>query len=406
VGRSVLLERTATIQINGQVSEAQSLPQAGLPQGSPLSPILFLFFNADLVQRQIDSQGGAMALVDDFTAWVTGPTAQSNREGIEAIINEALDWEKRSGATFEADKTAIIHFAPKAYKLDQGPFTIKGQTVEPKDHVKILGILMDTKLKYKEHIARAASKGLEAVMELRRLRGLSPATARQLFTSTVAPVVDYASNVWMHACKDKAMGPINRVQRVGAQAIVGTFLTVATSVAEAEAHLATVQHRFWRRAVKMWTDIHTLPETNPLRRNTAQIKKFRRYHRSLYQGADALKNIEMETLETINPFTLAPWEVRVQAGVEATPQSPTVPGGLVQIATSSSARNELVGFGVAIERQPPRYRKMKLKTLSITSGARAEQNPFSAELAAMAHALNMVVRLKNYKSASLIGWHG
>ncbi|KAJ6045702.1 uncharacterized protein N7446_012566 [Penicillium canescens] len=376
-------ERTATIQINGQVSEVQSLPQAGLPQGSPLSPILFLFFNADLVQRQIDSQGGAMAFVDDFTAWVTGPTAQSNREGIEAIINEALDWEKRSGATFEADKTAIIHFAPKAYKLDQGPFTIKGQTVEPKDHVKILGVLMDTKLKYKEHIARAASKGLEAAMELRRLRGLSPATARQLFTSTVAPVVDYASNVWMHACKDKAMGPINRIQRVGAQAIVGTFLTVATRVAEAEAHLATVQHRFWRRAVKM---------------NTARIKKFRRYHRSpLYQVADALKNIEMETLETINPFTLAPWEVRVQAGVEVTPQPPTVPGGLMQIATSSSARNELVGFGLAIERQPPRYRKLKLQTLSVTLGARAEQNPFSAELAAMAHALNMVVGLKDYR---------
>jgi hypothetical protein len=75
-----------------------------------------------------------------------------------------------------ADKTAIIHFAPKAYKSDQGPFIIKGQTVEPRDHVKILGVLMDARLKYKEHIARAASNGLEAAMELRRLRGLSPAT--------------------------------------------------------------------------------------------------------------------------------------------------------------------------------------------------------------------------------------
>lgn len=128
------------------MSEAQSLPQAGLPQGSPLSPILFLFFNADLVQRPIDSHGGTIAFVDDFTAWVTGPTAQSNREGIEAITNEALDWERRSGATFEAEKTAIIHFAPKAYKLGQEPFTIKGQTVAPKDHVKILGVLMDTRL--------------------------------------------------------------------------------------------------------------------------------------------------------------------------------------------------------------------------------------------------------------------
>lgn len=216
---------------------------------------------------------------------------QSNREGITTIINEALDWEKRSGATFEADKTAIIHFAPKARKVDREPFTVKGQTVEQQ---------RDTRLKYREHITKAVSKGLEAAMELRRLRGLSPATARQLFSSTIAPVVDYASNVWMHAFKNKSIGPINRVQRIGARAIVGTFL-------KAEAHIAAGRHRFWKRAVKMWTRLNTLPETNPLGRNTDRIRKFRRYRRSpLYQVADALRNIDMESLETINPFTLAP----------------------------------------------------------------------------------------------------
>jgi hypothetical protein len=70
-------------------------------------------------------------------------------------------------------------------------------------------------------------------------------------------------NVWMHACKDKTIGSINRVQRVGAQSIVGTFLTVATRVAEAEAHLATVRHRFWRRAVNSEdVDGHTYPVRN------------------------------------------------------------------------------------------------------------------------------------------------
>ena len=87
---------------------------------------MFLFFNADLVQRRIDSHGGAIAFVDDFTAWVTGPTAQSNQEGIETIVNEALDWERRSGATFEAEKTAIIHFTCKQYKSESEPFIIKG----------------------------------------------------------------------------------------------------------------------------------------------------------------------------------------------------------------------------------------------------------------------------------------
>ena len=86
-------------------------------------------------------------------------------------------------------------------------------------------------------------------LELRKLRGVSPTVARQLFTATVAPTVDYASNVWMHACKDKFARPINSVQRIGAQAIVGTFCTVATWVAEAEASIPSAQERFWKRAV-------------------------------------------------------------------------------------------------------------------------------------------------------------
>jgi hypothetical protein len=57
-------ERTATIQVNGQSSKIRSLLQAGLPQGSPLFPILLLFFNADLVQRRIHSHGGAIAFLD------------------------------------------------------------------------------------------------------------------------------------------------------------------------------------------------------------------------------------------------------------------------------------------------------------------------------------------------------
>lgn len=110
-----------------------------------------------------------------------------------------------------------------------------------------------------------------------------------------------------------------------------------------------------------------------------------------------MKNIEMESLETINPFTLAPWEARMQTDDEAILETSDVPGGSMQVAFSSSAWNELVGFGVTIEKQPPRYRKVKLRAFSITLGARIEQNPFSAELAAMAHTLKSFVGLKDYR---------
>jgi hypothetical protein len=65
--------------------------EAGLPQGSPLSPILFLFFNTDLVQHKLDTKGGSMGFVDDYTAWVTGLTAAANRGPIEAIVERALE---------------------------------------------------------------------------------------------------------------------------------------------------------------------------------------------------------------------------------------------------------------------------------------------------------------------------
>ncbi|EAQ91984.1 hypothetical protein CHGG_00219 [Chaetomium globosum CBS 148.51] len=395
-------DRTASIQVNGHAAERRDLPQAGLPQGSPLSPILFLFFNADLVQRKIDSNGGAIAFVDDFTAWVTGPTAQSTRKGIEAIIDQALDWEKRSGATFEADKTAVIHFTRKAYKANSEPFTIKGQDVQPKDHVKILGVVMDAKLRYKEHIARAASKGLSAAMELKRLSGLSPATARQLFTAMVAPVVDYASSVWMHQCNWKTAPAIHRVQRVAAQGIIGTFSTVATRVAEAEAHIPTAQDRFWKRAIKMWTDIHTLPETNPLRNTTSRMRKFRRSYRSaFFQVADLLKDV---------PLGLASKPLLPSYKRSGERRGPAL--RLTERASSKKRQewggpdrrkqlpHETTWVGDRRSRPSSRCRcemAPRNEAFSVTLGSRSEQNPFSGELAAIGYALRLIRNIRYRK---------
>ncbi|KAM4058408.1 endonuclease-reverse transcriptase domain-containing protein [Hirsutella rhossiliensis] len=98
-------ERTASVVVNGIATVASG----------------FSFFNADLVQRRISNNGGSIAFVDDYSAWVTGPTAESNRDGIQSIIEDALDWEKRSGATFEADKTSVIHFTRIAERDSELP---------------------------------------------------------------------------------------------------------------------------------------------------------------------------------------------------------------------------------------------------------------------------------------------
>ena len=119
-----------------------------------------------------------MAFVDDYTAWATRPTAAVNRAAIEAIVDRALEWERRSGATFEGDKTSPVHFTRDPSRADMVPLVVKGEPFLPKSNAKILGVIVDRELRYKEHIANAATKGLNAAMVLKRLRMASPSTAR------------------------------------------------------------------------------------------------------------------------------------------------------------------------------------------------------------------------------------
>jgi hypothetical protein len=81
------------------------------------------------------------------------------------------------------------------------------------------------------------------------MTALLPATARQLFNATVAPVVDYASTVWAHALA-AALRAFNAIQKIGAKAVTESFRTVAREVAETEASLYPVKERHTVKAVR------------------------------------------------------------------------------------------------------------------------------------------------------------
>jgi hypothetical protein len=58
--------RTASIAFDDFESTRTALDNAGLAQGLPLLPILFIFFNAGLVNQPVDRKGGSSAFIDDY----------------------------------------------------------------------------------------------------------------------------------------------------------------------------------------------------------------------------------------------------------------------------------------------------------------------------------------------------
>ncbi|KAL1582126.1 hypothetical protein WHR41_09392 [Cladosporium halotolerans] len=387
--------RTATIVVNGQTSDVRALEQAGLPQGSPLSPILLLFFNADLVQQRIDQNGGAIAFVDDYPAWVVGKTAAENIDRLQAIVQRATEWESRSGASFEGDKTAFIHFTRNNTRQSADePITVKGGEIRPTPSVKILGLVMDTRLRYQKHAARAATKGLQATMALKRLRGLSPSVTRKLFNATVATVVDYASSVWMHARRASAERVLKRVQRIGGQAVVGCFQAVGTAVAEAEANLPTIEKRHRQKALKMWVDLHSMPGTHPLAQ-AVRRRTCKRFVSPMQKIAEYARGAPVDELEATQPYISAPWDARLDivddadGGVQAAAWAQGTQG--MRIATSASFRNQLVGIGGAIESVDWIRNHTERREYDKTLGNSGQSDTYTAALASIEAGLGLVV---------------
>ncbi len=60
----------------------------------------------------------------------------------------------------------------------------------------ILGVIFDSGLHFQSHVARACKYSTNAVLALKRLKTLRPETTPQLFSSTVAPVINYAYVIW------------------------------------------------------------------------------------------------------------------------------------------------------------------------------------------------------------------
>lgn len=66
-------------------------------------------------------------------------TAAENQNGLRLIVQQATEWESKSGASSEGAKTVFIHFTRNSDQSTSKPITVNGQEVRPTPSVKILG---------------------------------------------------------------------------------------------------------------------------------------------------------------------------------------------------------------------------------------------------------------------------
>ena len=80
---------------------------------------------------------------------------------------------------------------------------MQGTIIHPSATAKLLGVVFDRELRWKEHFQRAIKRATKVNLATGGLRQLRRAQMRQQYQACVTPVLDYASTVGHNPLKDK-----------------------------------------------------------------------------------------------------------------------------------------------------------------------------------------------------------
>ena len=106
-----LSNRVAILHFDGQ--RTGDIPVvAGVPQGSPLSPVLFILYIASLYKalKQDHPAVSIVGFADDTNLLAFGRSAAATTRQLERAWKTCLQWANTRGMAFAAEKSKLIYF--------------------------------------------------------------------------------------------------------------------------------------------------------------------------------------------------------------------------------------------------------------------------------------------------------
>ena len=145
-----LVGRVIQVNVNGFLSD-QISPAAGVPQGSVLSPLLFLIYVNDLPKPH-HRQNSKSQFADDTALWAASRNVHIAAKLLQKYPRTLAKWCAKWRIKLHPEKTKVLLFS-RSYLAGKPEPTLKlyGERLKIYPQVKFLGITFDSKFTFKKH---------------------------------------------------------------------------------------------------------------------------------------------------------------------------------------------------------------------------------------------------------------
>ena len=208
--KSYLRNRKQFVCINGTNSGLRELT-CGVPQGSVLSPLLFLLYINDL--PNISSKLKFYLFADDTNIYCESDDIKH----LELIMNRELiklhEWLCINRLSLNISKTNFVIFCP--INKPKIPITIQisKKAIDEVKYVKYLGILIDSQFSFKFHIEELTKKISRSIGVLYKVRPfVSTKLLTDLYYAIIYPFLLYGILIWGNACQT-SLTPLHMLQK-------------------------------------------------------------------------------------------------------------------------------------------------------------------------------------------------
>ena len=224
---------------------------SGVPQGSILGPLLFCLFINDLPLTNNNKTTTNDMFADDSSLYTSDKQLTVIEQNLQTSLNHVSSWCRNNSMILNPKKSKCMLIATRQRGLGNADLNLYvfDKAIEKVSSHKVLGVTVDSELKWLPHIEQIHKKLTRNVYLLSQLKTYVDVELLKIFFyAHILPHINYASSVW-DGCAEDHKQRLNSLYRRAAKLILFKEETDTDSKLKALGFLSLSEQLFYNKAI-------------------------------------------------------------------------------------------------------------------------------------------------------------